>query len=604
MKHLSIVVLALAGAMAASCGDDDVIEDAPHHQHQHGSETPEYVVVTATVTYAGNRTYALDTDDETDKSLNTFAEGDRMAVSYQNWVGDYVKAVSARLKADDISERGKKATFTFILVRPMEDCAIKYVYPAAMAGDDGKPDLSKLDIQDGTLETMSTKLDLAEADGTMSDLTLPKLNLSSTLSIVACNLKDREALTDISASVTEMTVTIGTRSYTVSREAAEGPVYLAIEPVSDQHVDVIATDGTQYYTESLQDKTYEAGDVCQQNLLMRENNRVVNLAALTDDCTLQNGDMAIGKLGANVKLSIANGASVTLSNVSINADGAWKDSEWAGISCLGSTTITLRGANTVVGFHPYYPGIWVPADKTLSIRGTGSLNVKCNLDAYGSGYAPGIGGMRETDCGYIVILDGIINATGGLGNPGIGSGERGGHCNIIEIKGGTVNATGGGSSAGIGSGYEGFCSGIVISGGTVNARGGASGIGSGERAHGDSYCNYISIKGGTVTATPGGSSAAIGAGYNGRCGNITIAGGTITAHGGYKSAGIGSGATFVYGPSSCGDITIYGGNLTITKGDNSPCSIGNGADGSTCGTVTVHGTVYPSGISESPYILP
>jgi len=52
----------------------------------------------------------------------------------------------------------------------------------------------------------------------------------------------------------------------------------------------------------------------------------------------------------------------------------------------------------------------------------------------------------------------------------------------------------------------------------------------------------------------------------------------------------------------CGNINITSGvtQVTATKGPNAN-SIGAGPGGS-CGTVTIGGTVYAGGITDSPYI--
>jgi hypothetical protein len=91
----------------------------------------------------------------------------------------------------------------------------------------------------------------------------------------------------------------------------------------------------------------------------------------------------------------------------------------------------------------------------------------------------------------------------------------------------------------------------------------------------------------------GNSSAGIGGAPSAPCGNITISGGTVTATGGQFGAGIGSGLN-----ATCGSITITDGvtSVTATKGTYAPYSIGEGATNqygtSTCGTVTIGGTVY------------
>ena len=101
----------------------------------------------------------------------------------------------------------------------------------------------------------------------------------------------------------------------------------------------------------------------------------VNLANLTADRTFADGDVITGRLGSRLKLSIADGATVTLSNASIYLTHNW-DSPWAGLTCEGDATIVLVGNNYVWSLCNGYPGIRPAAGRTLTIRGTGSLNAK------------------------------------------------------------------------------------------------------------------------------------------------------------------------------------------------------------------------------------
>ncbi len=265
------------------------------------------------------------------------------------------------------------------------------------------------------------------------------------------------------------------------------------------------------------------------------------LSTITSNYTAQDGETLYGKLGSNVKISIADGATVKLKDVTINGENN-SSYKWAGITCEGDATITLEGANTLKGFYKDYPGIYVPREKTLTIEGEGSLKATSNGDASGIGAGAGY----DNSCGNIVINGGNITATGnGSYNAGIGGGDAA-HAGNITINGGTVTATGTSGAAGIGGG-------------------GSADVGN------------ITITGGTVTATGGTKSAGIG-GSNQRCfGDILISGGTVTATGGSEAAGIGGGRrTGRYG--DCGSITIKNTvtQVTATKGSSAPNSIGAG----------------------------
>ena len=213
-----------------------------------------------------------------------------------------------------------------------------------------------------------------------------------------------------------------------------------------------------------------------------------DLSKLTADYTAQNGETLTGTLGGNYKISIADGATVTLDGVTIN--GTNNDNySWAGLTLEGDATIILAdgSTNTVKGFYEDYPGIHVLEGKTLTISGDGSLNASSN----GSG--AGIGGGWNKACGNISITGGIIVATGSAQAAGIGGGYYSA-CGNISITGGTITATGGSKAAGIGGGEDGSCGNITITDGVTS-----------------------------VTATKGiGETNSIGAGANGSCGTVTI----------------------------------------------------------------------------------
>ena len=270
---------------------------------------------------------------------------------------------------------------------------------------------------------------------------------------------------------------------------------------------------------------------------------VLDLSLVTGNTTVPDGVTITGTLGGDYKISIAEGATVTLNGVTINRTS--DNAPWAGITCDGDAIINLSGDNDVRGMKNNYAGLFVPEGSTLIIQGDGSLH------AVGRMYAAGIGGSNGLSCGHILIKSGTITAESSYDGAGIGTGgawDGTSSCGTITISGGTVTATGGNYGAGIGSAYN---------------------NGTNKQCH---------------------------------CAGISITGGTVTANGGNKAAGIGSG----YG-SSCGDVTITSGvtSVTASQGPNCPRSIGAGVNysggqpQSTCGTVTIGGVV--GAISESPY---
>ena len=339
--------------------------------------------------------------------------------------------------------------------------------------------------------------------------------------------------------------------------------------------------------------------------------KLVDLSTLTDDYEAKDGDILTGTLGGDYKISIEDGASVTLKNATIQGsqDGA---GEWAGITCNGDCNIMLEGVNTVMGFHYNYPGIYVPEEKTLTIDGSGKLSASTVSNEKGWRYAAGIGGGADMSCGNIVIKNGIINATSGVGGGGAGIGagvvfDGNYTCGNITISGGTVTATVGenGIGAAIGTGYNSgsiTMGNITISGGTVSATVGefvrGAGIGSGYNS-GSITMGDITISGGSVSATvSGGDGAAgiagIGTGFNDNgsivMSGITISGGSVTATG-YDGAGIGIGWNSYSGDITLGDIVISGGTV-VASGEYDGAGIGTGffsVGHVTFGNITISG---------------
>jgi len=295
----------------------------------------------------------------------------------------------------------------------------------------------------------------------------------------------------------------------------------------------------------------------------------VDLSSVTSDYVAQNNTVLTGTLAANVKISIADGATVTLKDLTINGvnDKAYL---WAGITAEGDATIILEGENYVKSFCETYPGIFIAADKTLTIKGDGKLTATAD-------YGTGIGAANYYDS----------NTSTTYKYP----------CGNIVIESGTIIATGTGHGNGIG-GYNACNNGdITINGGTVTATGGLVGIGSGQSATG----GKITITGGTVTAK-GSGGPGIGASGTSVCGDITITGGTVDAEStGQAPSGIG------VNNATCGNITITNTvtKVTATKGSmptvTSKYCIGKSrsSDSGTCGTITIGGVVYYNGTSWS-----
>ena len=249
--------------------------------------------------------------------------------------------------------------------------------------------------------------------------------------------------------------------------------------------------------------------------------KVLNLSEQTDAYTAQHRDMLTGTLSNNVKISIADGATVLLQDVTIEGvdDDAYP---WAGITCEGDAWLVIEGTNVVRGFAGRYPGVFVQSGKTLTIRGAGKLEAYSNGVGYGRQGGAGIGGAASIAGGNIVIESGTIIASPGNRAAGIGCG-RYGHFGNITINGGVVTASGGSYAAAIGGSYYGNCGDITITGGEIYAYGGGyydAGIGSGAYAS----CGDITI-GSNITKVVAqkDDSDYIGSTHYGSHGKVTIA---------------------------------------------------------------------------------
>lgn len=247
-KFLSMAALALVGAMMTGCSSDEDFSNPQQPENKNN-----LVTLTTTVGFddAAGTTRALSST-----GVKTFAAGETMAVIYYNGTS-IVKAVSHALEAGDITNEGKNATFTFDLETPSKSGSVLYIYPAAMAGETGV-DITKLNTQEGTFDALQSKYDLCTNFGDWDGDNLPSLTLENLLAILAINLKNGS--TDITSTITDMTISDGTNTYSVTREAAAGPIYVAILPTSGATINVTATDGTDEYVKTLTSKTYAANN--------------------------------------------------------------------------------------------------------------------------------------------------------------------------------------------------------------------------------------------------------------------------------------------------------------------------------------------------------
>ena len=362
-----------------------------------------------------------------------------------------------------------------------------FIYPASAVDEYGTP-IDLLSSQDGTLATVSSTLDVATAEGTIViDGTSAQPNGTVTLqnqfAICKFQFKDEndQAITDI----TKLTITdLATQDkYTVTTPSAQSAVYVAMLPSNNStKFEVETASGLE--CEKTASAKLQAGMFYHPTLQLKFLPHTYNLALANGDIKLRDGDTATGTQGSiDYKISIADGATVTLSSASINVNSTWRYDGYPGITCEGSATIILDGTNKVAGFGPDYPGIFVPSGSDLVIRGNGSLTAYAGYDDDNYGWATGIGACSENSCGNIEIQGGTITAYGYV--TGIGSCFDS-SCGNITISGGTVTA-----SSGLGLPAIGYkCGNITITEGITSVTAEGTDL---------SYYSPIGSENGTVT---------------------------------------------------------------------------------------------------------
>ena len=626
VKQLKTILSALAIAVAllaanTACTSEGADNTVPEQPQQ--PDTPSTGGITITVgagisdDVAQVRSVVAMEDGK--RALH-FTNGDKLYV-YGNLPSGYYLVGTLDIDASSISASGKSANFsgtikvynsadvdvdTYPFTDPSDPLADCVSATAHLFHKDMKADIYTIQANH-TLVYNTAKAFAADVETLMKtvlkvsgdyDKSNKKFSLGSTDAILNCTLSGLAASTSYKVKLNSASSPVATYDFSTNAGGDGNVAFVASVGSYARILNILQSDGTtpvgniDLGTLSFTAKVYNVSRYWLDPNFVK----FTDLAKVTSH-EAKNGEVLTGVLGGGAtntgNVKIETGATVVLHNVEITSVDPSGSKQYAGIDCEGDATIILSGTNKVKGGASNRPAIYIPKDKTLTLRGSGLL--KATGTENGAAIGGGYNLYGHDDCGNIVIEGGHISAAAGTSSAAIGSGYHR-SCGTITITGGTVKATSDGRGAAIGSGETGSCGTISISGGTVTANSDGTGaaIGSG---YNSATCGTIGISGGTVTATSTGIGAGIGSGKGSSCTGISITGGTVEASG-TAGAGIGSGSD---SDTSCGPVTITSGVTSVTaQKTTATCSIGKGY-GASCGTVTIGGAEYPDGIATSPY---
>lgn len=340
---------------------------------------------------------------------------------------------------------------------------------------------SKVFSQDGTLEYIQKNLDFREWDGTISlngnkASLAGSVTLTSQMAIWKLSLRDNNQA--INASY--LSVSVGTTPVAKAINSARDTYYMAFRPskMGSGNLFLLAAANSGNYT------FYKEGGVAltagkyYQSTVSMGKAPVINLATITTNYTVPDGATLTGTLNVAsypVKISIADGATVTLDGITIEGidkspgNTATYDQHeypWSGLTCLGNATLILKDGtvNRVRGFDKWCAGIYIPKGNTLTIQGSGTLYANSNGRGGAEDRGAGIGaiafnrkgyetGWNYSSAGDIVIKGGTIIASGG--DTGIGAaGEM--DCGTITIHKTVTSVTATGDFHPMGPGPDGL----------------------------------------------------------------------------------------------------------------------------------------------------
>ncbi len=225
-----MAALAFVGAMTAGCSGDDLTAQTP--------QLPDTTNGTVTMKINVSLSEHASTRELNPNFTKNFATGDKIAVIYKNTNNETVKVESDPLQATDILSNNS-AKFSVTLINPQASTPVRYIYPASMAADDVSattPDndatikWTKLASQNNMLTNISSDLDLAVFDGTLSAQgILPAAELKNQLTIG--NFTINNGTDNITENVKELIIYDGTNTYNI-RNFYSSSILVIMKPIT------------------------------------------------------------------------------------------------------------------------------------------------------------------------------------------------------------------------------------------------------------------------------------------------------------------------------------------------------------------------------------
>lgn len=475
----TICWLAMAAALTAvttACSTDD---DTVPSGFADGSQKTFTMTVEAVKPSSDDATRALSLSDDGKTLYGKWKEGEEVWVNKKNKGGNW--EIIGHLSPTHISADGLRCTLTGSFDAFHIDGA-----DGLNAGDELKlqigDDVEPMFIQqDGSLQLISDYYDYnlamvtvdqvntatAGGETAYSVTTTGPATFEPQLAIVRFNFQDKAG-----RPITANHINFSLLSTDCPIPTPSTSAYVAVHATtnSDVSLRVAATESGKsitgvgdWYTYSRSGVTFEKGKFYDITVKM---NRHVYLNYLSSDFTAQDGDVLERAIyDKDYKITIPDGATVTLQDAKINYENTITNGTHAGITCAGDATIILDGTSVVRSFGSGYPAIKPGGmGSTLTIKGNG------RLQAYGGDYAAAIGGGYSLSCGNILISGGTVEAIGGTAAPAIGN-YGFNSCGTITIENTVTRVTatkGSGATCSIGlAGALGGSCGTVTIGGTA-----------------------------------------------------------------------------------------------------------------------------------------